>query len=833
MARTETWFDQDLKKPVSVRIMAGMQFSEDNQGSLIGVRVYDDGADATLTGGATGYCILADGQTITVDGTREGNMAYILLPQSALLVPGPIQITIKLVDDGVITTLLACVGTVIRTKIGVPVVPASVIEEWSEQISETLQDCVDDCQAAADAMGANLAATYSSSATYPVGSYVIQSGTLYRCTTAVTTAGSWSTNSGKFTAVKLGNDVADLKSAIDFSQEHIQGSYFRIKESTGELKTYNYTGFQRSVIVPTKAGEKYYIHASMSPLTNYIIKPYFVFNSAMELVEYPDSMSVNGIITVTNANAAYIAVSNRTVDNGGEELTFFYIDQRFKYLDNEISDLGKTANLGDKYVDGSYYRINSTTNKLETYDYSGFERTCLIPVSTGEKFFVKATMGEVTGYLARPYLVFDSNMALVEYPESLSVNGIITVTNQNAAFIAFNNYDRDNGGEKLTVYFVDSQSYDQYKKQQEINDLSNFIYSNVNLADKYVDGSYYRYNSSTDTLSTYNYSGFERTCLIPVSTGDKFYIRATMGEVSGYITRPYLVLNSDMELVEYPEELSIAGVIMITDQNAAYLAVSNYDKNNNGDKLTIFPVNSEQYNLFNGVIARFYTKTARIFKKVVCCGDSYTAGYIWKDGTEYETNEEFAWPHFMSTLTGNNWVNCGCSGCNVLTWQVHSRGLPKAQAQGKSQAYVIGLMINDQGTSSRHVDLGTVADIGTDAQTYYGGMSKIIRELNAISPTAKIFVNTCPKTGENYADYNQAVRDIVNAYKGTYPVHCIDLNKYKYLYEQTELAHDAYHGHHTAIGYEIFSDLYMLILSNYINANYTKFRDVFSIEYDE
>ena len=214
MTRAEAWFDQDLKKPISVRIMSGELFSEDNQGSLIGVRVYDDGADATLTGGATGYCILADGQTITVDGTLEGNTAYILLPQSALLVPGPIKITIKLVDDGVITTLLACVGTVIRTKIGVPVVPGSVIEEWSEQISETLQECVDDCQAAADAMGANLAAVYSSSTTYPVGSYVIQSGTLYRCTTAVTTAGSWSTNSGKFTAVKLGNDVADLKSAM-------------------------------------------------------------------------------------------------------------------------------------------------------------------------------------------------------------------------------------------------------------------------------------------------------------------------------------------------------------------------------------------------------------------------------------------------------------------------------------------------------------------------------------------------------------------------------------------------------------------------------------------
>lgn len=82
--------------------------------------------------------------------------------------------------------------------------------------------------------------------------------------------------------------------------------------------------------------------------------------------------------------------------------------------------------------------------------------------------------------------------------------------------------------------------------------------------------------------------------------------------------------------------------------------------------------------------------------------------------------------------------------------------------------------------------LGTINDIGTDAQTYYGGMSKIIRELNAISPRAKIFVNTCPRTGEvrgkAYADYNQAIRDIVAQYKDKYPVHCIDLENYIDMY---------------------------------------------------
>lgn len=229
----------------------------------------------------------------------------------------------------------------------------------------------------------------------------------------------------------------------------------------------------------------------------------------------------------------------------------------------------------------------------------------------------------------------------------------------------------------------------------------------------------------------------------------------------------------------------------------------------------------------------FNRLTCKIFKKVVCCGDSYTSGHIQIDNNPaIVTNEEYAWPHFMSTLTGNEWINCGCSGCNVLTWQTHERGLPTAQAKGKAQAYVIGLMINDVSNSDRAVPLGTISDIGTDEQTYYGGMSAIIRKLNAISPDAKIFVNTCPKTGEKYTLYNQAVRDIVETYKSEYHTHCIDLEKMKDYYTNSSLTSDAIYGHYTALGYEQFSEIYAYILSDYINHHVSDFQDVHKIEYD-
>ena len=225
----------------------------------------------------------------------------------------------------------------------------------------------------------------------------------------------------------------------------------------------------------------------------------------------------------------------------------------------------------------------------------------------------------------------------------------------------------------------------------------------------------------------------------------------------------------------------------------------------------------------------FNKYTSKIFKKVVCCGDSYTSGHININGEAKITNEEFAWPHYMSTLTGNEWINCGCSGCTVLTWQTHERGLQKAKSVGKAQAYVIGLMINDTSL----VDLGDISDIGTDNQTYYGGMSKIIRELNTINPKAKIFVNTCPKTGEKYTQYNQAVRDIVNQYKDIYPVYCIDLEASKKLYEVPSLQNDYIYAHYTAIGYEQFAEIYNYLLSDYINNNISEFQNVHEIEYDK
>lgn len=77
-----------------------------------------------------------------------------------------------------------------------------------------------------------LAPTYSTSGTYAVGDYVYYSGNLYRCTTAITTAESWT--SGHWTQVALAPEVSDLKSDFEQSIEYPENTAFasRIQNDT-------------------------------------------------------------------------------------------------------------------------------------------------------------------------------------------------------------------------------------------------------------------------------------------------------------------------------------------------------------------------------------------------------------------------------------------------------------------------------------------------------------------------------------------------------------------------------------------------------------------------
>lgn len=233
-------------------------------------------------------------------------------------------------------------------------------------------------------------------------------------------------------------------------------------------------------------------------------------------------------------------------------------------------------------------------------------------------------------------------------------------------------------------------------------------------------------------------------------------------------------------------------------------------------------------------------RSAKIFMRVGCIGDSYTSGHIDLDSDDASpTNLDFSWPKYMEQLTGNVWSNWAQSGSTAKQWVQGYSNLSKVQKEGnKCQAYVIGLMINDQGNwSSYATPVGDIDDIGTDADTYYAWYYKLVQEVIKVNSDAKIFCNTCPKYSKDYS-YNQAVRDIVQ--------YCQDRNQNVFLcdlagdeynnvnfYKNPTFLQDAVGGHFTAIGYEFMAECYLRVISDVVNSNIKKFQDVYKIPYDK
>lgn len=226
-------------------------------------------------------------------------------------------------------------------------------------------------------------------------------------------------------------------------------------------------------------------------------------------------------------------------------------------------------------------------------------------------------------------------------------------------------------------------------------------------------------------------------------------------------------------------------------------------------------------------------KTFSIFNKVVCCGDSYTSGHIEISSGTTPTNEKYSWVKYIASITGNTFVNCGSSGANVLTWQSAERGLSKAKSSGVSQCYTIGLGLNDCSAGANHVNLGTSEDIGSDNQTYYGGYSKIIRELHTISPNSIIFCFTMPFENDTNAPYNKAIVNICNSYKATYKTYVVDLRKYTKYYNYYTVNNNAVGGHYSPAGYQQMAEITCKAISDCINQNYADFYNVNTIPYDE
>lgn len=177
------------------------------------------------------------------------------------------------------------------------------------------------------------ASAYSSSKTYAVGDYVVHNSNLYRCTTAITTAESFT--AGHWTQVVLADDVTDLKSALDYNhEENSFGAGFglsNLNSSTGSEywgNSFIYSkGYVESITVKTTRN------------TDVVFA--FINGTSGTIFKKITAQNINGIQEV--AVNEFIPVDFKLMTNGNSALAY-----------------GDAGNLYDSYYTSASLEVGQT-----------------------------------------------------------------------------------------------------------------------------------------------------------------------------------------------------------------------------------------------------------------------------------------------------------------------------------------------------------------------------------------------------------------------------------------------------------------------------------------
>lgn len=226
------------------------------------------------------------------------------------------------------------------------------------------------------------------------------------------------------------------------------------------------------------------------------------------------------------------------------------------------------------------------------------------------------------------------------------------------------------------------------------------------------------------------------------------------------------------------------------------------------------------------------------FAKFGVVGDSLSVGYMGdSSGTAHGRNIYYSWGQVLARRYGNKCLNFGFSGATTETWYTNEKHgkVELVQEQNKCQAYVVGLGVNDTVAESNVGNANDInlSDYTQNANTFYGNYAKVLQTIMETAPTAYIFVFTIPKTkGTNrFSEIkNNAIKGVV-AKLASDRVFVIETNEYSELFNLDVITDNSYSSHYTAIGYANIATINAIMLSDCMNSNADKLKDIAFIPY--
>lgn len=214
-----------------------------------------------------------------------------------------------------------------------------------------------------------------------------------------------------------------------------------------------------------------------------------------------------------------------------------------------------------------------------------------------------------------------------------------------------------------------------------------------------------------------------------------------------------------------------------------------------------------------------------LFSKFGVVGDSFASGELYFDGA-YTDNYAISWGQILARKKGTTCTNYSAGGLSTRTWLAHERGLPSLLSKPAEDIYFLALGINDYGKLGESY-IGTISDITSHASysaygdTFYGNYGRIIEQIKAHAPNAKLVLFTCASTDTVPALFNAAIIKIAEHYGIPYIVQAED-DFFKSNVYTTMVG-----GHPTAIGYAGMACAFERLLNRCVSNNVEYFKNAF------
>mgnify|MGYP004697326599 CR=1 FL=1 len=205
-----------------------------------------------------------------------------------------------------------------------------------------------------------------------------------------------------------------------------------------------------------------------------------------------------------------------------------------------------------------------------------------------------------------------------------------------------------------------------------------------------------------------------------------------------------------------------------------------------------------------------YPLALELFENIAVIGDSFSSGELYPSSG---VNDYYnvSWIQLLARKHGLKATNYSRGGLQAKTWLTSEFGLQKMTQDNPKDLYFIYLGINDNTELSQgRLQIGTVSDIGTDNDTFYGNYSKIINNVISKAPNAKIAIINV----EN-PDYNRLYTHI-NTIAQHFNIPVLDLSK-DTLTNSPFYKQEMKDGHPQALGYATLAGAIERLLSKSFN----------------